>query len=245
MIEFNMASGKLNVGGLFSKAIETFRAKLQFFVFTGFLIGIGNLAVSSSGLETGHVNSVGLAVIGVILTTFLGLLGEVVAVRATAGPLGANAGAEFVPALQSALPKVLPLLLTLLLLWIVVFLGLIVLVIPGVILALMLIVSASACILEDRSPVEALKRSRELTRGNHWRLLGLVVLVIVAALGFSLVLAIPVGIASLAPGLGGMVAKVISSAGQGLFTVFVIVILTHAFLDLRHLKEASGPAPLV
>jgi uncharacterized membrane protein len=120
-----------------------------------------------------------------------------------------------------------------------------ILIVPGVFLAVMLLVSTIACILEDRSPVEALKRSRELTRGNRWRLLGLVLILFVLAMGVVLLVAIPSALAGIVPGIGALVGRVAASAAEGFLGVFVAIVLTHTFLELRRLHEASAPAPLI
>ncbi|MFM1959965.1 MAG: hypothetical protein RL588_1482 [Pseudomonadota bacterium] len=245
MSEINIAPGKLNVGAVFSQALATLQSKPLFFVFTGLLMGLGSLATPDTDLGSDASVFGGLMIFGVLLTVFLSLVGQVLVARAVSGEIGTDAGADFVPAIQAALPRLLPLLLTGILCSIITVLGLIALVVPGVILALMLSLSGYACILEGRSPVEALKRSRELTRGNRWRLLGLFILAGIAMLGAGLLVFIPAGLISLVPGLGDLVSRVILSAGEGLVTVFGLVLGTHAFLDLRRLKEASEPAPLV
>ncbi|SFK48909.1 hypothetical protein [Caulobacter sp. UNC279MFTsu5.1] len=61
--------------------------------------------------------------------------------------------------------------------------GALLLVVPGIILALMWILAPSALIVERLGAVRALKRSRALTKGHRWALLGLTVfytLVVVA-----------------------------------------------------------------
>jgi hypothetical protein len=37
----------------------------------------------------------------------------------------------------------------------------------------------------------------------------------------------------------------VASAAEGLLLVFVAIVLTHTFLELRRLHEASAPAPLI
>ena len=164
--------------------------------------------------------------------------------RATTGPLGVDAGAEFVPALQAALPKFAPVFLTSLLVQVLISLGMMFLIVPGVFLTVMLLVSTIACILEDRSPLEALKRSRELTLGNRWRVLGLVLIIALLIIGTGLLVAIPTAAAGLVPGVGALVGRVVAAAAEGILGVFVAILLTHAFLDLRRLKDGSSPAPL-
>ncbi|AWM78090.1 hypothetical protein [Phenylobacterium parvum] len=228
MTDITMAPGKLNVGAIFSQAFATFQSKLLFFVFAGLMFGLPGLVANGP-----------LLLIGILLTLAVGAVTDILTVRATTGPLGADAGTEFVPAVQAALPKFLPVFLTSLLVWIFVTLGLIVLVVPGVFLAVMLTVSTVACILEDRPPMEALKRSRELTRGNRWRLLGLVLILLLFYTAAGLLGEIPTA------GIGALVAPVVSAAAGGLLGVFGTIVVTHTFLELRRLNEASAPAPLV
>ena len=187
MSEFAVAPGKLNVGAIFSQAFATFQSKLLFFVFTGLMVGLASL-VGTNGP---------LVLIGILLTLGVGAVAQILTVRATTGPLGVDAGTEFVPAVQAALPKFVPVFLTALFVQVLVSLGMFFLIVPGVFLAVMLLVSTIACILEDRSPVEALKRSRELTRGNRWRLLGLVLILFILAMGVVLLVAIPTAVVKL------------------------------------------------
>jgi hypothetical protein len=237
MSEINIAPGKLDVGAVFSQAFATLQSKPLFFVFTGLMMGVASLVGDDGGGP--------LVLIGILLTLAVGAVAQILTVRATTGPLGVDAGAEFVPAVQAALPKFAPVFLTSVLVWILLSLGVSFLIVPGVFLAVMLLVSTIACILEDRSPVEALKRSRELTRGNRWRVLGLVLILALLVIGAGLLVAIPTAAAGIVPGIGTLVGRVMASAAEGLLWIFVAIILTHAFLDLRRLHEASPPAPLV
>jgi hypothetical protein len=53
--------------------------------------------------------------------------------------------------------------------------GAVLLLVPGIIVALMWILASSALIVERLGVIDALKRSRALTKGHRWALLGLVV----------------------------------------------------------------------
>ncbi|CAN7631753.1 hypothetical protein LJR225_004867 [Phenylobacterium sp. LjRoot225] len=90
--------------------------------------------------------------------------------------------------LRGGLRKILPLLGAGLLLGLGVMFGFVLLFVPGVILGLMWVVAFPAIAAETSNPVKALGRSRALTRGNRWRILGLVLLlwlvIIVAELIF-------------------------------------------------------------
>ncbi|MCA3720881.1 glycerophosphoryl diester phosphodiesterase membrane domain-containing protein [Phenylobacterium sp.] len=247
MTEISMASGKLNVGGVFNQAFSTLKAKPLFFVFTGLMFGIAHLALSRSGINGPDPSAIspGLVLVGVLLLVVLGAISQTLAARATEGPLGTNASLDFAPAVQAALPRLPNVILTTLALLFLVLLGFVALILPGIVILLMLCVALPAFIPEDLSPIAALKRSRELTRGNRWRLLGLVLLNGLILIGVGVVVSLPLGLASTLPGPAGGVFSIISSAVEGFVGVFIAVLYTHAFLDLRRLHEASAPAPLI
>lgn len=242
-----MTSGKLNVGGVFNQAFSTLKAKPLFFVFTGLMFGIAHLALSRSGINGPDPSDVspGLVLVGILLLVVLGAISQILAARATEGPLGTNASLDFAPAVQAALPRLPNVILTTLAFALLFGLGFIALILPGIFILLMLCVAVPACILEDLSPIAALKRSRELTRGNRWRLLGLVMLNVLILIGVGFVVSLPLGLASTLPGPGGVFFSIITSAVEGFVGVFIAVLYTHAFLDLRRLYEASAPAPLI
>jgi len=245
MSEITMASGKLNVGGVFNQAFATLQAKPLFFVFTGLMFGIAHLALSRSGINGPDPSAVspGLILVGILLLVILGAITQILAARATEGPLGTNASLDFAPAVQAALPRLPNVILTTLAVLFLVFLGFVALILPGIVILVMLCVALPACILEDLSPIAALKRSRELTRGNRWRLLGLVLLNGLILIGVGVVVSLPLGLASTLPGPAGGVFSIISSAVEGLVGVFIAVLYTHAFLDLRRLNAAPALAP--
>lgn len=247
MTETSMMSGKLSVGGVFNQAFATLKAKPLFFVFTGLMLGIAHLALSRSGVNGPDPSDVspGLALVGVLLLVVLGAISQVLAARATEGPLGTNASLDFAPAVQAALPRLPNVILTTLAIALLFGLGLIALILPGIFILLMLCVAVPACILEDLSPIAALKRSRDLTRGNRWRLLGLVLLIGLMLIGVAVVVSLPLGLASTLPGPAGGVFSIISSAVEGFVGVFMAVLYTHAFLDLRRCSEVRAAAPLV
>ena len=51
--------------------------------------------------------------------------------------------------------------------------GLVAFVIPGIWLAVVLYFASQAVVAEGRPPIEALRRSRELVRGQWWRVFGI------------------------------------------------------------------------
>ncbi|MEG6509853.1 hypothetical protein V6C03_12855 [Methyloligella sp. 2.7D] len=86
---------------------------------------------------------------------------------------------------------------------IVVAIGLILFVIPGIILALMLMFALWFVIDRGLGPIEAMKASNEITRGHKWQLLGFLIvlwlinLVGALALGIGLLVTVPVTVLSI------------------------------------------------
>src|SRR5262249_56873998 len=91
--------------------------------------------------------------------------------------------------------------------------GLIVVIVPGLILSTLWFVVLPACIVEQLGAWTSLRRSRELTRGHRWKVLGLTVLLLVPSFVGSAV----VSWATAAPcAVGGCVCQVVwSGSGTG------------------------------
>ena len=82
-------------------------------------------------------------------------------------------------ALRRAAPYIGRLLICSMLTAVVIFVGLILLIVPGIILIAGLILAVPALVIEGISASASLSRSWELTRGSRWRMLGLLVVVII------------------------------------------------------------------
>lgn len=123
-----------------------------------------------------------------------------------------------------------------------IFAGFIVLIVPGIYLGVALYFSAQAVVAEDRSPIDALRRSRDLVRGQWWRVfgIGIVFSVMIGVVG-GLIGALGRGVAksadSQAPALlGAMIGDVFTIA-------FTALAATLVFFDLRTRREGAPPPP--
>ena len=68
-----------------------------------------------------------------------------------------------------------------------VFFGAMLLLVPGIMIFLAFYVAVPACVVEDLTPLAAISRSRFLTRGQRWRLLGLLIVIGLVGIGFSII----------------------------------------------------------
>jgi hypothetical protein len=149
-------------------------------------------------------------------------------------------------ALVRATPHMGRILVASLLMGLVILLGFLLMVIPGVILAVGLAVAIPAVVLEaGRSASGALSRSWELTRGSRWRIFGLgltlfvlLYIPVVAISGLVAVL-VPRGAAA---GFGASsTATIVALAIGGVVQLFIYplfyCVLTVTYYDLRVRKE--------
>ncbi|MBA4000427.1 hypothetical protein [Brevundimonas sp.] len=127
-------------------------------------------------------------------------------------------------------------------------LGFILLIVPGVILAVLWSVAAPAIVIEKRGVFDSFQRSRDLTRGYRWNVFGLLVIYILLAW----ILEAAIGAVSFATGgafaggdgpnlwiniLGGPVVNVLSA-------VIATAGVASLYYELRTVKEGAGPESL-
>jgi len=127
---------------------------------------------------------------------------------------------------------------------ILVFLGSILLVVPGLIVGCMYFVAAPVCIAERAGVGASLRRSRFLTKGHRWQIFGAYLLIIV--LGVIVVGVIAAGVAGaiLMIGPGGAsilrntgAATIVQDAVQAIFGAFIAVLAAVFYYQLRVAKE--------
>ena len=118
--------------------------------------------------------------------------------------------------------------------------GLILLIVPGLVLLTWWAVIIPVVVLEKRSAGEAFSRSRELVRGHGWGVFGVIVLMVLLLIGFSLVLSLV--LSPLTDWLQSFISQIVSGT---LTAPFVAVVLTLLYFRLRQAKEpvAAETAP--
>ena len=109
---------------------------------------------------------------------------------------------------------------------------------------------SSVASAENVGPLAILKRSWSLTAGNYWRLLGFIVLLLVAALAIIAAASIVGGLlarlvsSTIEPfSLSALIVALISAAAQGVFSVLAAVMLTRIYTQVAGRDvEASVPS---
>jgi hypothetical protein len=140
-----------------------------------------------------------------------------------------GAPVRFESALRRGLHVVLTVWLTALLLWAIFSLGKVMFIFPYFIARMILFVTIPVAVLEEAGPMQALSRSRYLTRGHRWALLGYTIMLWVLGLLAGWIVHIILGIVDL-----GDIASMITAA---LIAAFDAVAVTVIYNDLRASKH--------
>jgi Membrane domain of glycerophosphoryl diester phosphodiesterase len=122
-------------------------------------------------------------------------------------------------------------------------------IIPLFMLYLMWFVAIPACVVERLGPLRSLGRSRALTKGHRWKILGMILLILIAGLIVGILVGILVGVLLTGLGAGSAlgVSSVPSTAGQvvnlilnAILTAFLAILIAVTYHDLRVAKEGVG-----
>jgi hypothetical protein len=119
-----------------------------------------------------------------------------------------------------------------------VFVGLLLLVVPGLLLMTWWVLIIPVIVLEQRRAGEAFSRSRELVRGYGWGVFGVIVLTILIIVGINIALGLV-----LLP-FDEWIQSFLSNVVGGTLTApFIAVTWTLLYYRLHGVKEAPAPAP--
>ena len=159
------------------------------------------------------------------------------------GYLGREVGAS--DALRSAAPFVWRLILAQVANFLLVFLGMLLLVVPGLIVLVGLSLTPPALVVENLSSTAALGRSWRLTKGARWKLVGVFVplflLLVVPMIAITVIVGIVAAVVGVASATDSTGAALLGAAFAGLIQMLVYPLfncaLTIAYYDQRIRKE--------
>ena len=172
--------GNLRVGHVLSRAWDVFSANFVKFVIITAIVTLPNtlLFVNTPEVSQGVPPDAGFfwrVFGGLVVAIFLNMLAQAVILyiafqylRGRLAPLG--------DALQHGLSRLLPIIGVVVLSILGIWAGLLLLIVPGIMLALRWMVAMPVCVVERLGPVESLKRSAVLTKGYRWKIFGIFLL---------------------------------------------------------------------
>ncbi len=127
----------------------------------------------------------------------------------------------FGEALRQGLPGLMPLLIFSILAWFALWIGFALLIVPGVFLATMWVAGPGALIDGKAGILGAFGRSRALTKGARWKILGFELVILIVTWGGSLLAGISMGLFGTVTTAPGMIA--VSATGIGVMLVNAVL----------------------
>jgi hypothetical protein len=201
-------------------------------------IGLGQLTSSYDATPSREANAVSAVLLFFVITPLLTAMNA----RAVMD-VGEGRVPDARRAIQAGLDAFAPLLAVLVLVFLGVLCGILLLVLPGIYLAVRWFVAPQTVVVEGKHGPEALQRSAELVRGHWWRVLGVVIVLNVVAGVMGLVIQAP--FAAIANGAdSGAIALVGTILGNAVTLSFVALAGTLLFFDLRT-RAAGWEVPVV
>jgi hypothetical protein len=117
--------------------------------------------------------------------------------------------------------------------WILIGLGTVLMIVPGLILATMLFVATPICVVERLGPIGSMDRSAQLTKGNRWKIFGLLLLTALPAV----VIGWLIDFVASVTGAGGILSAGCHVILDGTWGAVSAALVVAAYHDLRVAKE--------
>ncbi len=222
---------------------------VPFLILSLILSGAPYLIVSvvRPALLQGNPGMMGALTVLVGLVSLLtGLLLQAALTRASIDDLSGK-GVSLGAALSTGLAVMLPMLGLGIVIGVAVAVGFLLLIVPGVYLALRWAVAAPVLVVEKAGIFAAMERSAGLTQNHRWGIFGLVVLYVLFAVVVQVVIALI--IPGSAEALAGAVEPsilflVIMTAVQAVTSMIATVGVAAIYFELRQIKEGVGVTEL-
>ena len=255
MFPASPAPAAFDIGRTLSRAVTVLgRNFAPFAVASAVLVGLPMLALGvfqSTAIrpDASNINTIGFAVAGLLFLPLSVVCGALLQSAVIYGAVNDWNGqrATLGATLAAAFNRVLPLIGVSILVGVLTFLAALLLIIPGILVALAYAVATPAVVMEPgRGVFGALTRSADLTRNKRWAIF-IVLLVVLAA---AMVLGMVTSGLSAVLGIGSplVMMKVqmlaVRPLTQSITTLFGAVISASIYYELRTIKEGIGAEAL-
>jgi hypothetical protein len=201
-----------------------------------------SLASMNGDGPLGQASSFTIAALDFLFTIFAiaCLIIASAAISFDAAEAGSGRSWSFRPSLGAAVHRSPAILALEVLIWLGAAAGALLLAAPGLIVLCMSAVALPACLVERLGPIRSLARSAFLTRGDRWRVFGLLCPLYVASLALGRELAFVAGLT-----LGAVPALLITLAYYIVVGAFNSVVIGVLYVQLRVAREGADIEPVV
>jgi hypothetical protein len=247
-------SGKLDLGRVIQETFSVLgRNFITFAVLAVVLTGLPTMLVGFLQGEPAAITTTEAfgtrfltSAIGGVVAALTGLILQGTIIYGTVSDLNGKP-ASVTDSLRVGLYAFLPLLLLGIMIGLACMVGFMLLIVPGVMLAIAWCVAIPAYVVERPNLMDTFGRSADLTRGNRWTIFGLFVLYVIVVLIIEMVL---MGL------FGGLVRAILSGGSTLAIRVIVAPLINVAnalvgatgaavlYVELRRVRDGVGPAGL-
>jgi hypothetical protein len=225
------APGEFRVGQVLNRSFTLLSRNFLIFVVVTTVAALPNVLINQS---TGHDVSgatAGWLTLSLILTVILQMFSQAVVLYGAFQDMRGRP-VNLGEALRVALGRLLPIIGVGICVGIGVFLGSLLLLVPGLILMTMWYVATPVCLVEQTGPLSSMGRSSELTKGHRWKIFGMILLVV---FGGGIISAIVLGLLTLS---GSTVLVILATLiWNGVWGAFYATFVVVTYHDLRVAKE--------
>jgi hypothetical protein len=221
--------------GVIREAVDLYKRHFGHLFVVAFVVYLGIAILSALATAVGGVVAV--------LVAFLSIVGlflvQAALVEAVADIRDGRADLSVEETLKRGASRIAPVAVAVILAGIGIFIGLLLLVIPGLILLTWWSLIVPVIVLEGAGVFESFSRSRTLVRGHDFQVFGVILLEFLLVIVVGLVLAL---ILDLLPnGIQSFVSSIVSGSITGPFSALITTLL---FFRLKQAKEglSGGPA---
>ena len=251
------AVGVFDLGRVIQRTFAAIKQNAAiFFGSAAILVGVPNalaafgqssmLSGGGGGGGGGEMSGLILIIVGVILNLIGLYLLQGMVVKAAVNGFN-DKRTTFADAFGVGISKFLPLLGAAIVATVVMMLGFMLLIVPGILVAVVWSVCSPAVVVEKRGVFASLQRSRELTRGYRWQVFGLLVIYII----LSWIISAALGGLSLATGgtfTGGTPNLAVNLITEPIVNILSGVVASAGvaalYYELRSAKEGVGSEEL-
>lgn len=180
----------------------------------------------------------GIVLMSALITMIVGALTQAAIIYGTFQDIRGQK-ASIGDCIARGLSAIVPVIVGSILLALGVGIGMLLLIIPGIILALMWWVYVPAIVVESKGIIGAFGRSRELTSGRRWHILGLLVIIVILSIlvGFVVQLISGIVLMNATDGGGWTLFTLLQYLFMSLVTAFNAVLVAVGYYYLRAEKE--------
>lgn len=224
--------GNLDIGGVFEATTEIYKKSFSTVWIVALVLLIPSAIIVALLGDRGILGLIGSLVQLVATAWLVGAVVRVVQDVEQDGKVDWSVG----EILSSVTPKLIAIILLQIVTGILIAIGLVLLIVPGVILALMWAVAMPSLVVEDKGVFDSMSRSSELTKDNRMRILGVGIVILVA----YLVIAIVGGLLVAATPIIGVILLVILGVVLYPYISIIAAVLYYRLVELKEGVVTGG-----